>query len=120
MFLFFKFIDLSICFILHSAGKTEEKGFYLMKQGISRLVHQCGVRSVNYCVISNKYGEAYQHVTFQQRFDKECSLVREILALERETKHATIDDDVQEAGNVFEGQTTRKKVCSYKNGRVLY
>lgn len=90
-----------------------------MKDGILRLVHQCGVRSVNYCVISSKYGEAYQHVTFQQRFDK-YSLVSEISALKMETKHATIDDDVQEAGNAFEGQTARKKVCSYKNGRVLY
>lgn len=75
---------------------------------------------MNYCIISNKHGEAYQHVTFQRRFDKECSLVREILAMERETKHATLDDDVHEAGNVFEGQTARKKVCSYKNGSVLY
>lgn len=92
-----------------------------MKEGILRLVHQCGERSVNYCVISNKYGKAYQHVTFQQRFDKERSLVSEqVSTLKMETKHATIDDDVQEAGNAFEGQTARKKVCSYKNGRVLY
>ena len=85
-----------------------------MKHGISRLVHQCGVNSVKYCVISNKHGEAFQHVTFQQRFDKEFSLVEEILALERGTTHVTLDDDVHEAGNVFEDQTARKKVCSYK------
>ena len=91
-----------------------------MKQGISRLVHQCGVTSVNYCVISNRHGEAFQHVKFERRFDKECSLVKEILALERETKHVTLDDYVHEAGNVFEGQTARKKVCCYKNGPVLY
>lgn len=91
-----------------------------MKQGISRLVHQCGVSSVNYCVISNKHGEAFQHVTFQRRFNNGCSLVREILALERETKHATLDGDVHEAGNVFECQTARKKVCSYKYEPVLH
>ena len=42
-----------------------------MKQGISELVRECGVRSVNYCVIGNKHGEAFQPVTFQRRFDKE-------------------------------------------------
>ena len=75
---------------------------------------------MNYCVISNKHGEAFQHVTFQRRFDKECSLVKEILALERETKHATLDDDVHEAGIVFEGQTARKKVCFYKTEPALF
>lgn len=83
-----------------------------MKQGISGLVRQCGVRSVNYCVITNKHGEAFQPVTFQRRFDKESSLVKEILELERETKQAALDDDVLEAENVFKSQTARKKVCS--------
>ena len=81
-----------------------------MKQGISELIRLCGVRSVNYCVISKKHGEAFQPVTFQRRFDKKSSLVTEILALERETEHAALD--VLEAKNVFEGQTARKKVCS--------
>lgn len=65
------------------------------------------------------HGEAYQHVTFQRQFENECSLVKEILAMERDTKRtrATIDDDVQEALLVFEGQTARKKVCSYESKR---
>jgi len=91
-----------------------------MKQGIARLVHQCGVSSVNYCVISNKHGEAIQHVTFQQRFDKELSLAEEILAMERGTTHVTLDDDVHKAGDVFENQTARKKVCSHRSGPVLF
>ena len=102
MFVFFKFTDCSICFILHTAGNKEEKDFSFMKQGISELIRLCGVRSVNYCVISKKHGEAFQPVTFQ--------LVTEILALERETEHAALD--VLQAKNVFEGQTARKKVCS--------
>ena len=81
-----------------------------MKQGILEFVRLFGVRSVNYCVISKKHGEAFQPVTFQRRFDKESSLVTEILALERETEHAALD--VLQAKNVFEGQTARKKVCS--------
>ena len=81
-----------------------------MKQGILEFVRLFGVRSVNYCVISTKHGEALQPVTFQRRFDKKSSLVTEILALERETEHAALD--VLQAKNVFEGQTARKKVCS--------
>lgn len=36
--------------------------------------------------------------------------------MEKETKRtrATIDDDVHEAAIAFEGQTARKKVCSYQ------
>ena len=83
-----------------------------MKQGISELVRQGGVRSVNYCVIGNKHGEAFQPVTFQRWFDKESSLVEEILALERETGHAELEDDFYEAENVFKGQAAKKKVCS--------
>ena len=113
MFDFFEFTDCSICFILHTAVNGEETGFNLMKRGMSGLVHQCGVRSVNYCVINNKHGEAFQPVTFQRRFDKESSLVREIFALERETKHArALDDDVLKAKEVFKEHTNRKKVCS--------
>ena len=112
MFVFFKFPDCSICFILHTAGSNEEKGFDLMKQGIKELVDKCGVRSVNYCVISNKHGEAFQPVTFQRRFEKGSSLVQEISALEVEMKHAALDEHVLEAEKVFKGQTNRKKVCS--------
>ena len=113
MFVFFKFTDCSICFIFHTSRKGEETDFHLMKRGMSGLVHQCGVRSVNYCVISNKNGEAFQPVTFQRQFDEESSLVREILALERETGPAELIDDVREAVNVFRHcQTERKKVCS--------
>ena len=67
---------------------------------------------MNYCVISKKHGEAFQPVTFQRRFDKTISLVREISELERETKHTALKDDVLEAENVFKGQTAKKKVCS--------
>ena len=113
MFVFFKFTDCSICFIFHTAVNAEEIGFHLMKRGMSGLVHQCGVRSVNYCVISNKNGEAFQPVTFQRQFDEESSLVREILALERATKPAELIYAVREAVNVFrDWQTDRKKVCS--------
>ncbi|KAL9984536.1 hypothetical protein ACROYT_G006841 [Oculina patagonica] len=107
-----KYQDYSICFILHTEGKTGDESFNLMKQCMSRVIHQCGVRSVNYCVISSMQGEAYQHVAFQRQFDNECSLVKKILAMERDTKRtrATIDDDVQEALIVFEGQTARKKI----------
>lgn len=85
-----------------------------MTQSMSRVIHQCGVRCVNYCVISSRNGEAYQHVAFQKQFDNECSLVKEILAMERDNKRtrATIDDDVHEAGIAFVDQTARKKVCS--------
>ena len=80
------------------------------------MIHQCGVRSINYCVISSKEGEAYQHVAFKRRFDKECTLVKEILAMERPAKLTTLDDDIDEAKNVFsKGQPAARKVCLCQN-----
>ena len=91
-----------------------------MKKCILGLVRQLGVRSVKYCVISKKYGEAFQPVTFQQHFDQKSSLVDNISALERVTQHRGLLGDVIEAREVFKGQTARKKVCCYKNGPGLH
>ena len=121
---FFKFTGYSICFILHTAGNNEEakeeEGFDLMKKCILGLIRQLGVRSVKYCVISEKYAEAFQPVTFQRHFDQKSSLVDNISALERETEHRGLLHDVIKAQKVFKGQTARKKVCSYKNGPGLH
>ena len=112
MFVFFKFTDYSICFILHTAPEnSEEKAFSLMKQGISELVRLlCGVRSVNYCVISQKY----QPSPFQRTpwFDKKNSFVKEILAFERDTERKPLTRDFFRAEHAFKGQTARRKVCS--------
>ena len=119
----FKFTGCSICFILHTEGNNEEeeeKGFDLMKKCILGLVRQLGVRSVKYCVISEKYGEAFQPAIFQRHFDQTSSLVDNISALERETEHRGLFCDVIKAREVFKGQTARKKVCSYKNGPGLH
>ena len=111
MFVFFKFTDYSICFILHTAPEnSEEKGFSLMKQGILELVRLCEVRSVNYCVISRKYST----VPFQRPpwFDKKNSFVKEILAFERDTERKPLTRDFFRAEHAFKGQTARRKVCS--------
>ena len=113
MFVFFKFTDCSICFIFHTAENGEETDFHLIKRCMSGLVHQCGVRSVNYCVISSKNLKVFQPVTFQRKFDEESSLVREILALERERKPTALFFFLLEAVKVLRHwQTDRRKVCS--------
>lgn len=91
-------------------GDTGEKTFDLMKNCITQVIRKCGIESVNYCVVSDRNGQAFQYVSFESHFDTEEALMKEILGIGRQRKLSTLDDDLHEALTAFPAPNATKSV----------
>ena len=103
-----------LCFILNTTGEDGDRAFDLMKECIGQVVRKCGIDSVSYCVVSSSnHGEPLQHVRFDKIFETGEELVKEISAIERQSKRlTTLDDDLHEALEAFSEPNASKRVCA--------
>ena len=86
----------------------------LTSECIGQVVRKCGIDSVNYCVVSSgNHGVPLQHVRFDKTFETKEELMKEISAIERQSKRlTTLDHDLHEALEAFPQPNASKRVCA--------